>query len=249
MLWGIGSVLFGLSVTRIGVALTYSLIIGLTAAIGSILPLLLVPLPSQQIILPFTIGIALVFIGLTISAYSGTKKEKQQKTQGFKLGLILAIISGITSSMLNIGFVYGNPIQETAFNDGINPQLATLPIWNIVLLGGFTINFGYATYRLFKNKTHTLFTQNPKKPLTFTITSAIFFFAGLAIYGIASPLLASLGTSIGWALLMSIMIVISNVSSILTKEWKNSKQALKYQLTSILILIFGKTIMGLSLHA
>ena len=41
ILWGIGSVLFSLSIMRIGLALTYSLIIGLTASIGSLLPLLL----------------------------------------------------------------------------------------------------------------------------------------------------------------------------------------------------------------
>jgi L-rhamnose-H+ transport protein len=248
LLWGVGSVLFGLSVIKIGLALTYSLIIGLTAAIGSLLPLLLTSLSTQQIILPFAIGLSLVFIGLTISAYSGMKKETLQKGTGFKTGLVLAVISGITSSMLNIGFVYGNPILETAQSFGTSAELSTIPIWIVVLFGGFIVNFGYATYLLIKAQTYKLYAQNSKLPLILSAISGIFFFSGLGLYGIASAQLDTFGTSIGWALLMSLMILISNLSSILIGEWKDSKKALQYQLLSILVLIFGIATMGVSLY-
>src|SRR6187401_3183031 len=39
--WGAGSVLFGVAVSRIGMALTFALVVGLTAAIGSLAPLVL----------------------------------------------------------------------------------------------------------------------------------------------------------------------------------------------------------------
>jgi len=116
------------------------------------------------------------------------------------------------------------------------------------LLGGFSVNFGYAAYLLLKTKTYKLFPEKTSTHLIFSVTSGVFFFSGLAIYGIASSLLAKLGTSIGWALLMSLMILISNLSSIIMGEWKNSKRALRYQLTSISILILGIAIMGLSLY-
>jgi L-rhamnose-H+ transport protein len=248
ILWGIGSVLFGLSVVRIGIALTYSLIIGLTAAIGSLLPMLLTSLPTLNVLLLFSLGILLIFLGLTFSAYAGMKRETQQRTKKFKIGLILAVISGLTSPMLNIGFVYGNPIRETALALGVSAEFATIPLWIAVLLGGFLINFSYAVYLLIKARTYKLFPQNTSTHLILSVTSGIFFFSGLAIYGIASSLLKTLGTSIGWALLMSLMILISNLTSILTSEWKNSKKALRYQLISISILILGMSIMGLSFY-
>jgi L-rhamnose-H+ transport protein len=249
MLWGVGSVLFGLSVERIGVALTYSLIIGLTATLGSLLPLLLATsLPSQRVLMLFLAGILIMTIGLTVSAFAGMKREIQQKSRGFKLGLLIAVISGMTSPMLNMGFVYGRPILETAQALGIPEELSTLPVWIVVLLGGFSINFGYAAYLLLRRKTFILFAKNTRLPLLLSITSGIIFFSGLAIYGAASSLLNALGTSVGWALLMSLMIVVSNISSILTGEWKGSKRALRYQLTSILILILGISIMGTSFY-
>ena len=247
ILWGIGSVLFGLSVIRIGIALTYSLIIGLTAAIGSLLPMLLTHLPTLNVLVSFTFGILLMFLGLVFSGYAGIKREQQRKKR-FKLGLIIAVISGLTSPMLNIGFVYGNPILETALSLGVSAEFATIPLWIPILLGGFLVNFGYAAYLLIKAKTYKLFPESTCTHLILSLTSGIFFFSGLAIYGIASSLLITLGTSIGWALLMSLMILISNLTSILTGEWKNSKKALKYQLISISILIIGMLIMGLSFY-
>jgi L-rhamnose-H+ transport protein len=248
ILWGIGSVLFGLSIVRIGIALTYSLIIGLTAAIGSLLPMLLTSLPTLNVLLPFSLGILIMFLGLTFSAYAGMKRETQQRSKQFKLGLIIAAISGLTSPMLNIGFVVGSPILETALTLGVSAEFATIPRWIVVLLGGFLVNFSYAVYLLFKAKTYKLFSENTSTHLIFSVTSGVFFFSGLVIYGIASSLLNTLGTSIGWALLMSLMILISNLTSILTGEWKNSKKALRYQLISISILILGMLIMGLSFY-
>ena len=247
VLWGIGSVLFGLSIARIGLALTYSLIIGLTAAVGSLLPLLLAPLPNLGVLALFATGILIMFLGLAVSAYAGMKRETEQKNRKFRLGLLLAVISGLTSPMLNIGFVYGIPIVETAQTHGIT-EFATLPVWIIVLLGGFLINFGYATYLLIKAKTFKLFAQKTKTPLILSITSGIFYFSGLSIYGIASSRLDTLGTSVGWALLMSLMIVISNLSGILTGEWTGSRKALRFQLTSISILILGISVMGISVY-
>jgi L-rhamnose-H+ transport protein len=150
--------------------------------------------------------------------------------------------------MLNIGFVYGNPILETALTLGVSAEFASITLWIAVLLGGFIVNFGYAAYLLIKAKTYALFSGNTSKQLLLSVTSGLFFFSGLAIYGIASSLLSTLGTSVGWALLMSLMILISNLSSVLTGEWENSNKALRYQLISISILIIGISIIGFSLY-
>ena len=247
ILWGIGSVLFSLSIMRIGLALTYSLIIGLTASIGSLLPLLLDASLAPSVVLLFVLGILAMFIGLTFSAYAGMKREKLQKTKEFKIGLVLALISGLTSPMLNLGFVSGNSILKTAQALGIS-IFASLPIWIVVLLGGFVANFGYAAYLLIKAKSFHLFAQKTSTNLVFSAVSGVFFFSGLVIYGVASSIIEKLGSSIGWAVLMSLMIVISNLTSVIIGEWKNSRKALRYQVISISILVIGITIMSMSFY-
>lgn len=232
---------------RIGLALTYSLIIGLTASIGSLLPLLLDASPAPSVVLLFVLGILAMFIGLTFSAYAGMKREKLQKTKEFKIGLVLALISGLTSPMLNLGFVSGNSILKTAQALGIS-IFASLPIWIVVLLGGFVANFGYAAYLLIKAKSFHLFTQKTSTNLVFSAASGVFFFSGLVIYGVASSIIEKFGSSIGWAVLMSLMIVISNLASVIIGEWKNSRKAFRYQVISISILVLGITIMSMSFY-
>jgi len=75
--------------------------------------------------------------------------------------------------------------------------------------------------------------------LSFSAISGFLWFAGIAFYGIATVLLGQLGTSVGFALLVSGTVVVSNIAGIIMKEWKNSGEALKYQLISITILVLG----------
>src|SRR5246127_157211 len=47
LLWGVGATLFGLGISRVGIALGFALILGITASFGSLLPLAI--LLSEQL--------------------------------------------------------------------------------------------------------------------------------------------------------------------------------------------------------
>ena len=40
--WGVGSTLFGLGISRVGMALTFAIVLGITASLGSLVPLVIV---------------------------------------------------------------------------------------------------------------------------------------------------------------------------------------------------------------
>ena len=54
-LWGIGGILFGKSVGKVGVSLTYGIVMGLASAVGSIVPLFQIENATQQAAFPFVI--------------------------------------------------------------------------------------------------------------------------------------------------------------------------------------------------
>lgn len=246
LLWGVGGLLFGMSAAKIGLSLTYSLALGLTIPIGSLIPLFMNPLPATKTILVLLAGIAIVLISLVVSAYAGMKREKLQASTGFATGLIIAIISGLTSPMANVGFVYGKPIAETAESFGVSATLAILPVWLVVLTGMFLVNAGYTIYLLSQNKTFGLFFKKTSLPLAVSLFSGAIWFAGMAFYGMATSMLGNLGTSVGFGLMLSLMIIVSNSWGIMTGEWKNSGKALKYQMVSILISILGIVVIASS---
>src|SRR5512142_939714 len=81
--WGFAQVFFGLAVDAIGIALAFSVILGLSAAVGSIIPL--IRLHPEKIFsavgIWVLVGVGLVVLGVAISAVAGRRRERAQGTQ------------------------------------------------------------------------------------------------------------------------------------------------------------------------
>ena len=75
--WGVAQVLFGLSVDLLGIALTFSIVLGISAAVGSMIPL--IQLHPQKVFsgggLGVMTGISLVILGVVICAIAGRRRE------------------------------------------------------------------------------------------------------------------------------------------------------------------------------
>src|SRR6476661_1652259 len=108
--WGVGAVLFGLGMDRLGMALGYPIIMGLIASLGSLIPLL--------VFFPQTLattkgmcllaGTVLVIFGIVLCSMGGSRKSPStNKTTSaaegrFATGLIIAVLAGILSCLPNI---------------------------------------------------------------------------------------------------------------------------------------------------
>ena len=82
--WGIASMLGGLCVSRIGLSLSYALVIGIGASAGSLVPLLYfspqtLHTPAGHYIL---LGIAVMLGGLALVTWAGLQKESQSSAEG-----------------------------------------------------------------------------------------------------------------------------------------------------------------------
>src|SRR6202041_2439852 len=77
--WGIAQVLFGLSVDKIGMALTFSIVLGTSAAVGTIFPF--IRLHSELLLtsVGFLViaGIACVSLGMVLCAQAGFRRERE----------------------------------------------------------------------------------------------------------------------------------------------------------------------------
>src|SRR5689334_12095609 len=76
MAWGIAQVLFGLAVDSIGIALAFAIVLGLSAAIGSLIPL--IQLHPDKVLAPAGLGViagvVLVVAGVAVCAIAGQKR-------------------------------------------------------------------------------------------------------------------------------------------------------------------------------
>ncbi len=260
MMFGAGAVLYGLSVERIGVGLTSTVVIGLSIVIGTITPLFFSDALSVSRVLGFLVaGLFVILLGIITSGRAGYVREKSSKEavsvsgRRYMYGLFMAILSGIISPMINVGFAYGVRITEIAQKAGIPSQWAPFVTLEVVLLGGLAVNAGYAGFLLLRNGSGKLFLSDTPKPLLIplpllaSIAAGLFWFGGLGFYAVATTRLGTLGTSVGYAIFMSAGIIASNALGVLSGEWKNVRKALVLQFISVGVLTAGIILVSLGL--
>jgi L-rhamnose-H+ transport protein len=246
--WGIGSVLFGLGVNRLGLAVGYGIILGLIAPIGTFLPLAILHperLWTRQG-LALMAGTLLVIIGIVFCAIAGRRRERETKIlapmiqSGFLVGLVICIMAGIFSPMLNFSFVFGEELRRQALALGASTSMAANAIWSLTLTSGFIANAGYCVYLLQKNRTWDRFSMS-NGPTSYWIGASLMgliCFGSFLAYGMGASTLGPLGGIVGWPLFMSMSLITSNVWGAVTGEWGGaSRRSYTYSLVGIAFLI------------
>ena len=146
MLWGLGSLLFGLSLPRLGLAVANALVSSTVVLLGSVGPLLVgTATLDRGSSLKLALGLAPLIVGIGLCAAASVTRDRQLRGRaprssidGAALsGVAIAIVAGALSAMLNVGFAYGGRLARDA---GYSPLLSTLAVWIPALAGGLVVN-------------------------------------------------------------------------------------------------------------
>lgn len=261
ILWGIGGLMYGLGMRYLGMSLGNSVLLGFTAAFGSLLPAIYynyVPTEGKitfsQLIstsggLVVLFGVLVCLLGIAICGRAGHLKEKelseeQQKAsiKEFSLvkGLIVCTVAGILSACFNYGIEAGTPMAEVAnakwkasHPEKMGEFLYQNNVIYIVLLwGGLTTNFIWCMILNARNRTFGDYT-NKKTPLANN-----YFFAALAgtIWFLQFFFYGMGESKLGngpasWILHMAFIILVANMWGIVLKEWKGVSKKTRTTIT------------------
>ena len=253
LLWGVGATLFGLGISRVGMALGFALILGITASFGSLLPLVILH-PEELVAkrgLALMAGTTVMIVGLVLLAIAGRVREHDLGTgssvrSGFTAGLVICIFSGIFSSMMNFSFVFGDELRLRALQAGASIAMAANPIWALTVTGGFVANFLYCVYLLNKNRTWAVFRQGSSSAYWLLgISMGLLWFGGIVLYGTGAASLGNLGGIVGWPIFMTIDIIAALFWGAVSGEWKGaSRRALVYNWMGIGFLLAAITVIS-----
>ena len=193
-LWGIGGIMFGISVGYVGMSLTYGIVMGSCSIAAALISLVQRFGTTNPASLPFIFsGLALLAFAVVLVTVAGLKRDKMlagaggeiegiKKGKAFRMGLVIATVCGLLSSMLAVGFDNTEEIGEiakraianevykaegidvdSADSDVVIPEAiakkaaglgrnSALARWVVVLAGAYLMNAGYALILLIKNK-------------------------------------------------------------------------------------------------
>ena len=235
LLWGVGNVLFGEAVAMVGVALTFAIVGGLAASIGSLIPLILLRpdrlmTPSGMIII---LGVLMTVTGVAILGVAGRRREKRMSQKAASgsvlLGISLCVASGVFGAMLNFSFAFGASIADEAVRRGTAPSNGSYAGWAIALLGGLVSNGGYAILKLVRNRTWRQFWQpGTGRAYCLSASMGILFCSGFLLYGKGATMLGSLGSVVGWPVFQATTILISTATGAACGEWQGADRSFLY---------------------
>lgn len=245
--WGLSQVFFGIAVEAIGIALTFSLVLGTSAAMGALIPMLRLD-PDKlhthagHILL---LGIATILLGVAACAAAGRMRERTASSDGKQrspatTGLILAILCGCGASFMNFGLAFGAPLIAVAARQGASIANANNAVWLPLLAAGAIPNLLYCLYLMRRNSSGQNFTRAGLSHWIFALLMAAFWYGSVIIYGASIARLGPLGAAVGWPLFMSLIVVTASLLGILTGEWKRSgRWPLAIQLTGVAALVLA----------
>lgn len=254
-IYGFGSMSFGMAIKHIGYSLTYTISIGISAVLGTIIPLVIFgglvehfTKPGGMIVVT---GMVISIAGVVLCGLAGFNKEKdlsatEGKSTEFKMftGLLLAIAGGILSGIFNISLEFGQPISDMA------SEVAGHFEGNAKLIvstsGCFVVNFIWFLVAGIRQK--TLHEYTAKSGISSSARMSNFAWSALAgtmwcfqffFYGLGHVYMGSF-QFVSWVLHMSMLIFFSYIVGVVMKEWKQvSKKTYIILVIGLLALILS----------
>lgn len=258
--YGFGGMSFGLAIGFIGYSLTYTLAIGISAILGTILPLTIFgglvehfTKPGGMIVLS---GMVLSVAGLIICGWAGFKKERDileldGKSSSFNMakGLMLVLVAGALSAVYNISLEAGQPIADIAAKNGAGEFQGNAKLI-ISTSGCYLVNLIWFLIMSIKQGNLTEFTGN--SGISISLRMKNFFWSAFAgvlwccqffFYGLGHVKMGHFKFA-SWVIHMSMLIFFSFIVGLIMKEWKQvKKNTLILLILALLIMVISYVIM------
>jgi L-rhamnose-H+ transport protein len=253
--WGVGAVLFGMGMDRLGMALGYPVIMGLIASLGALIPLLVffpetLQTPRGLIVLA---GTMLVIFGIVLCSVGGARRNPSgEKSSGpstkFSAGVIMAISAGVLSCLPNIGMAYAGSVTAVAEHLGASQASAGNTVWALLFTMGCIVNLIYCLYLMISKKTFAQYwnAETPRN-LGLSAAMALMWIGSFYLYGAGASRLGKWGVVVGWPLFISLSIVTGNLWGLWRGEWKGAPaQARRLLNLGLLVLLAAVITVALS---
>jgi L-rhamnose-H+ transport protein len=234
VLYGVGGISFGVAIRYLGFALTYSLAVGLSSVIGTLLPPLVAGRLGAMLAGHgggWVIGGVLIgAVGIGICGWSGWLKESDLKgsavpgTFSARKGVPLCLLAGVLSAVFSFSLAAGQPVADVAAAHGAGHYQGNV-IYLFSNTGAFVTSAIYCLWLGWRNRSLGEY-ASAETPLTanwlLAALSGLLWYCQFFFYGLGHTRMGPYGFS-SWALHMILLVAFSNVLGLALREWRGCR--------------------------
>ncbi len=238
--YGVGGTAFNISIRYIGFSLTYSIAVGLSSVLGTLIPPIvrgqlgaILSRPGAEWVIG---GVVAGAAGIAICGVAGHLKEKDldaspEKRGEFALltGLLLSLLAGVLSAVYGFALEVAAPVADLAEHYGAGIWKGNV-LYLFVNSGAFVTALLYSLYLAKKNKSLGQLRALPeaaggsslKWNYIFALLTGTLWYGQFFFYNLGHVRLGTQYAFSSWAIHMIMLVLFSNALAVLLKEWKGS---------------------------
>lgn len=270
-MWGIGGLLFGLGVRYLGIALGYTIALGFSTALGTLIPPLLAgtlgPVLHERSGQTTLAGVAVCLFAIVISGVAGHMKEQELSAAAataanadapegrseylFGRGILVASFAGILSACFAWGLAAGKPMSDATrdllVTNGRSSLWQSLPALVVVLWGGFTTNALWCGALLIRNRSGRQFVASGEgagllaKNYFFAASAGLLWYLQFFFYSMGQTKMGRYDFS-SWTLHMAGTILFAMLWGVVLHEWRGTSMRTKIVGTIGFLLLVASTL-------
>jgi L-rhamnose-H+ transport protein len=231
--WGIGNVLLGLSLVRIGASLSFAIMSGVGIPLGAIVPMVFkgsgmfqaAPNLNSRTGTAILFGTALMLIGVVLVALAGFGRDKVLGNRaaakgGFFAGLIMCVIAGVCSVGPSFAFVYSQgPIRSAMLQHGAGEWPAAVAVWALGMLLGALVNVIYPGILMSRKKSWHVVGES-WSDFVLSLIVGLNLFLAFSLWFSGMLLLGPMGGSVGFGIYFALQILSAQGLGLISGEWR-----------------------------
>jgi L-rhamnose-H+ transport protein len=253
MAYGIGGTAFGIAIRYVGFSLTYAIAVGISCVLGTLLPPLVHGTLSDVLksngAAYLISGVAMGALGIALCGIAGRYKERdieksQNNKTGFSLtkGLPLCFLAGILSALYGFSLDQGQPVADVAAKYGAGNFQGNV-VYIFSNTGAFVTTLLYCLYLHTKEKTFGQYTSSGGRGLTLnylmSLLTGLLWYGQFFFYGLGHVRMGNYKFT-SWAIHMIMLVLLSSLTGLMMKEWKNcSTKTMRLLLTALIVLVIA----------